>query len=294
MGGYMMNMTLALRGEPLDVQATRDGYAVAEAHGFTEVRAFHLFSVVTRAAFTGDGAAFVPAFTEKTDLVRRLGNPRLMERNLALFTPPYYLERGEHEHVAAVVSRAETLARVLPEDRWLQCHVQVYQACRDVLFEDVAAARKSLPKALAAAREGGLRMETLLRVYQSRFEREQGNLLAATAAAEAALTRALDPVRSNPWDEIVARRALATLQPGDEGTANLRRALALAELTGNVLQMGLVHLALAERESVGEISVAELAAADALFAEARATNLLSLTSSLLGALRRRASVRQSA
>ena len=294
MGGYMMNMTLALRGEPLDVQATRDGYAVAEAHGFTEVRAFHLFSVVTRAAFTGDGAAFVPAFTEKTDLVRRLGNPRLMERNLALFTPPYYLERGEHEHVAAVVSRAETLARVLPEDRWLQCHVQVYQACRDVLFEDVAAARKSLPKALAAAREGGLRMETLLRVYQSRFEREQGNLLAATAAAEAALTRALDPVLSNPWDEIVARRALATLQPGDEGTANLRRALALAELTGNVLQMGLVHLALAERESVGEISVAELAAADALFAEARATNLLSLTSSLLGALRRRASVRQSA
>ncbi len=294
MGGYMMNMNLALRGEPLDVQATRDGYAVAEAHGFTDVRAFHLFSVVTRAAFTGDGASFVPAFTEKTDLVRRLGNPRLMERNLAIFTPPYYLERGEHEHVAAVVARAETLAQVLPGDRWLQCHVQVYQACRDVLFEDAAAARQSLPKALAASREGGLRMETLLRVYQSRFEREQGNLLAAAEAAEAALTRALDPVLANPWDEIIARRALAALQPGAEGTAHLRRALALAELTGNVLQMGLVRLSLAEREPLSEAAVAELAAAEALFTEARATSLLSLTSSLRGALQRRAGVRQSA
>jgi hypothetical protein len=294
MGGYMMNMNLALRGEPLDAQATRDGYAVAEAHGFSDVRAFHLFSVVTRAAFTGDAAAFVPAFTEKTELVRRLGNPRLMERNLAIFTPPYYLERGEHEHVAAVVARAETLAGVLPGDRWLLCHAQVYQACRDVLFEDAAAARKSLPKALEAAREGGLRVETLLRVYQSRFEREQGNFLAASEAAEAALTRALDPVLANPWDEIVARRAVAALLPGEEGTVHLRRALALAELTGNVLQMGLVHLALAEREPANEAAVVELETAEALFTEARATSLLSLTSSVRGALQRRAGVRQSA
>ncbi|QSQ27941.1 protein kinase [Pyxidicoccus parkwayensis] len=294
MGGYMMNMNLALRGEPLDAQATRDGYAVAEAHGFTDVRAFHLFSVVTRAAFTGNATAFVPAFTEKTDLVRRLGNPRLMERNLAIFTPPYYLERGEHEHVAAVVARAETLAGVLTGDRWLQCHVQVYQACRDVLFEDAAAARQSLPRALEAAREGGLRMETLLRVYQSRFEREQGNLLSAAEAAEAALTRALDPVLANPWDEIIARRAVAALLPGEEGTVHLRRALALAELTGNVLQMGLVHLALAEREPVTEAAVVELETAEALFTEARATSLLAQASSVRGVLQRRASVRQSA
>lgn len=293
MGGYMMNMNLALRGEPLDAKATRDGYAVAEAHGFSDVRAYHLFSVVTRAAFTGDGAAFVPAFTEKTDLVRRLGNPRLMERNLAISTPPYYLERGEHEHLAAVVARGETLARVLPGDRWLQCHVQVYQACRDVLFEDAAAARESLPRALAAAREGGLRMETLLRVYESRFEREQGNMLSAGDAAEAALARATDPVLANPWDEILARRAMAALLPGEEGTAHLRRALALAELTGNVLQMGLVHLALAEREPLGE-SVAELMTAEALFTEARATGLLALTSSLRGALQRRMGVLRSA
>ncbi|WP_217442374.1 protein kinase [Myxococcus sp. CA033] len=294
MGGYMMNMNLALRGEPLDAQATRDGYAVAEAHGFTDVRAFHLFSVVTRAAFTGDGAAFVPAFTEKTDLVRRLGNPRLMERNLAIFTPPYYLERGEHEHVAAVVARAESLARVLPEDRWLQCHVQTYQACRDVLFEDAAAVRQSLPRALVSAREGGIRMETLLRVYQSRFEREQGNLEAAREAAQTALSRAVDPVLANPWDEVLARRAMAVLLPGEEGFTHLRRALALAELTGNVLQVGLVHLALAERAVSADAAVVELEAAEAAFTEVRASNLLAQATSLRGALQRSAESRQSA
>jgi hypothetical protein len=172
--------------------------------------------------------------------------------------------------------------------------VQVYQACRDVLFEDAASARTSLPRALEAAREGGLRMETLLRVYQSRFEREQGNLVAAAEAAEAALARALDPVLANPWDEIIARRAVAALLPGDEGTVHLRRALALAELTGNVLQLGLVHLALAEREPVNEAAVVELETAEALFNEARATSLLALTSSVRGALQRRATVRQSA
>ncbi|MCP3101168.1 protein kinase [Myxococcus sp. K15C18031901] len=294
MGGYMMNLNLALRGEPLDAQATRDGCAVAEEHGFTDVSAFHLFSEVTRAALTGDGASFVPAFTEKTDLVRRLGNPRLMERNLAIFTPPYYLERGEHEHVAAVVARAENLARVLPEDRWLQCHVQVYQACRDVLFEDTAAARESLPRALAAAREAGLRMETLLRVYQSRFEREQGHLDAAREAADAALARAVDPLLANPWDEILARRALAALLPGPEGLAHLERALALAEQTGNVLQVGLLHLARAERETSTDAVVAELMGAETAFTEARAPSLLAQASSLRGALERGADARRSA
>jgi len=294
MGGYMMNLNLALRGEPLDAQATRDGCAVAEEHGFTDVRAFHLFSEVARAAFTGDGAAFVPAFTEKTDLVRRLGNPRLMERNLAIFTPPYYLERGEHEHVAAVVARAETLARVLPEDRWLQCHVRVYQACRDILFEDTAAARESLPRALVAASEAGVRMGTLLLVYQSRFEREQGHLDVARAAAEAALARAVEPSLANPWDEILARRALAALLPGPEGRAHLERALVLARQTGNVLQVGLVHLALAEREGAGEAAVAELAEAEAAFTEARAPSLLAQATSLRGVLQRGVDARRSA
>ncbi|MBE4749725.1 protein kinase [Corallococcus sp. ZKHCc1 1396] len=286
MGGYLLNVNLALRGEALDEDVLRDGLAVAQAHGFTDVRAYHLFTQVTRAAFTGDGAAFAPALAQKTELIRRLGSPRLMERNLALFTPPYYLERGEHELVAAVVARGEALARVLPQDRWLQAHVQVYQACRDVLFEDAAAARESLPRALEAARQGGLRMETLVHVYQARFERDQGRLPAALAAAQTALARALDPVLANPWDEILARRALAPLVSKEEGDAHLRHALILAEATGNVLQMGLVYLQHAERHGTHEEVMLELEIAERAFGNAKATHLQSLASSLRGPLSR--------
>ncbi|MBZ4370158.1 serine/threonine-protein kinase PknK [Corallococcus sp. AS-1-6] len=296
MGGYLLNVNLALRGEPLDEELLRDGLHLAEGQGFTDVRAYHLFAQVARAAFTGDGAAFASALAQKTELVRRLGSPRLMERNLALFTPPYYLERGEHELVAAVVSRGEALSRVLPEDRWLRAHVLVYQACRDVLFEDAAAARESLPRALEAARMGGLRMETLVHVYQSRFERDQGRLAAALVAAEAALARALDPRFANPWDEILARRALAPLVSRAEGDAHLRHARLLAEATGNVLQMGLVYMQHAERHGTPEEAMRELEIAERAFATARATHLQQLAQSLRGPLSRQleGDVKQSA
>ncbi|KFE62974.1 hypothetical protein DB31_3033 [Hyalangium minutum] len=246
MGCYFLNMLRGLRGEPLDADATRDGFEVAETFGFTDIRIYHLFTQIVRASFTGDAVALIPVLIEKQELIRRLGNPRLPERNLAIYTPPYYLERGELEQVEAVLARGQTLAEVLPGDLWLQRYVQVYQACRDVLANDVAAARESLPRALEVARTDEFRMETLVRVYQSRFERSQGNEAVAREAAEAALTRALDPVLENPFDEILARRALAPLVPVDEGLAHLAQALARAEETRNVLQVGLVHFALAE------------------------------------------------
>lgn len=246
MGCYFLNMLRGLRGEPLDADATRDGLEVAETFGFTDIRIYHLFTQIVRASFTGDAVALIPVLIEKQELIRRLGNPRLPERNLAIYTPPYYLERGELEQVEAVLARGRTLAEVLPGDLWLQRYVQVYQACRDVLANDVAAARESLPRALAVAHTDEFRMETLVRVYQSRFERSQGNEAAAREAAEAALARALDPVLENPFDEILARRALAPLVPVDEGLAYLAQALVRAEETRNVLQVGLVHFALAE------------------------------------------------
>jgi eukaryotic-like serine/threonine-protein kinase len=246
MGCYFLNMLRALRGEPLDADATRDGLEVAETFGFTDIRVYHLFTQIVRASFTGDAVALLPVLIEKQELIRRLGNPRLPERNLAIYTPPYYLERGELEQLEAVLARGQTLAEVLSGDLWLQRYVQVYKACRDVLAHDVAAARESLPRALQAARSGEFRMETLVLVYQSRFERTQGREAAAREAAEAALARALEPVLENPFDEILARRALAPLVPVDEGLAHLARALALAEESRNVLQVGLVHFTLAE------------------------------------------------
>ncbi|HEX8819474.1 MAG TPA: protein kinase, partial [Archangium sp.] len=288
MGCYFLNMNLGLRGEPLDPEATRDGFAVADTYGYAPIRIYHLFSQIVRASFIGDASAFVPPFTEKQELLRRLGHPRLPERNLAIYTPPYYLERGEHELVAAVVAKGEQLTQVLPGDRWLKLYVLVYSACRDVLFEDAAAARQSLPRALEAAGAGNFRMETLVRVYQSRFELAQGRPEAAREAAEAALGRATDPLLANPFDEILSRRALAPLVPEDERDAHLARALSLAEVTGNVLQVGLVNLALAERwlGRAPARAVEAIEAAERAFTAAKASTLLPRVAAIRGELRR--------
>jgi hypothetical protein len=258
---------------------------VADTYGFTDIRIYHLQSQIVRASFIGDATAFVPPFSEKQELIRLLGHPRLPERNLAIYTPPYYLERGEHELVAAVVAKGEQLSKVLPGDRWLKLYVLVYSACRDVLFEDAAAARESLPRALEAARAGDFRMETLVRVYESRFELAQGRPDAAQEAAEAALRRSVEPVFANPFDEILSRRALAPLVPGEEGEAHLARALELAEATGNVLQVGLVNLALAERwlEDAPERADAALDAAEGAFLTVRAGVMLPRVDSLRAA-----------
>jgi hypothetical protein len=117
MGAYFMNMNLALMGLPLDERATEQGFEVAERLGFTDLRVYHLFSQIVRASFIGDGSAFQSPFTEMNDLMRKLGHPRLPERNLAIYTPPYYLERGDLELARAVVERGERLVTLLPGDR---------------------------------------------------------------------------------------------------------------------------------------------------------------------------------
>jgi hypothetical protein len=130
-------------------------------------------------------------------------------------------------------------------------------------------------------------METLVRVYQARFELAQGRPEAAREAAEAALRRAVDPVLANPFDEILSRRALAPLVPVDEGEAHLARALSLAEVTGNVLQVGWVNLALAERwlERAPTQAAEALEAAERAFTSAKAGALLPRVAALRSVLR---------
>jgi hypothetical protein len=77
-------------------------------------------------------------------------------------------------------------------------------------------------------------METLVLVYQARFERARGNLAAARAAAEAALCRATEPLRANPFDEILARRALAELEAGAAAIVELSLAWRWAARARNV------------------------------------------------------------
>ncbi|SET34276.1 serine/threonine-protein kinase PknK [Stigmatella erecta] len=285
MGCYFLNMVRALRGEPLDAEATRDGFEVAEAYGFSDIRMNHLFTQLVRACFTGDAVALAPVSAEKAELIRKLGNPRLPERNLAIYLPPFHLERGEPAQVDAVLARGQAVARALPEDRVLQRSLQVFTACRDMLAGEVGAARESLARALAAACEKPCRMETLVRVYQARFERAEGREAAAREAAEAALARALAPLTENPFDEVLARRALAPLVPFEEGLGHLKRALAVAEESRNLLQTGLVNLALAELwrgRSPLEAGQA-LASAERAFRAANAPGLLALAAERRGA-----------
>jgi eukaryotic-like serine/threonine-protein kinase len=272
MGAYFMNMVLALMGRALDEQATADGLEVADKNGFTDLRIYHLFSKIVRASFTGDGAAYAPDFAEMTDLIRRLGNPRLPDRNLAIYTPPYYLERQEIELATAAVQKGEHMAKLLPGDRWLQMYVAVYRACLSVLTQkpDAAAA---LEFALETTRAGDLRMETFVLVYRSRFEHERREVAKARKTAEEALYRATTPVMANPFDEILARRALADTLDDDEKVEQLERALLLAEESGNVLQKGIVHFSLARARRHGELrpELSHLDCAEASFLAARAT-----------------------
>ena len=107
----------------------------------------------------------------------------------------------------------------------------------------------------------------------------RGDAAAARAAAEAALARAIDPVGANPFDEILARRALADVEPAAAAIAELSRAATVATRTGNVLQDGIVQLALAERIAATDPGRAEshLAAAAARFTAARADRWLRRT-----------------
>jgi eukaryotic-like serine/threonine-protein kinase len=282
MGAYFMNMNLALSGRPLNERATAKGFEVAERLGFTDLRVYHLFSQIVRASFIGDGSTFQGPFAEMNELMRKLGNPRLPERNLTIYTPPYYLERGELELLRAVIQKGERMVKLLPGDRWLKLYVLVYRVCLQVATVEQGSTPppeldSELEEALAATRASDFRMETLVWVYKARLELAVGRRDAAKESAACALARAIEPLRANPFDEILTRRVLAELAGSSaERKAELASALGLAEMTGNVLQVGIVRLAMAERgggtdESANAGSTREhLEAAQAAFATARA------------------------
>jgi hypothetical protein len=317
MGAYFMNLNLAVMGLPIDERATWHGLEIAERLGFTDLRSYHALSQLVRASFTGDGAAFTARFAELTELMRKLGDPRLSGRDLAIYTPLYYLERGELELARAAVQRGERLVMLVPGDHWLASYVEVYRACllvagggstagpgastaasatgfaasamgsqasmsgsavTEAAIEAAieAATAAAITRALSAVRTPDFRMATLVLVYQSRFELGRGDVAAASAAAEAALARATDPLRVNPFDEILARRALADVRPGAPGLVELSRALALAVRTRNVLQEGIVRFALADRtwDSDRPQASQQLDLAEQQFAAARADRWL--------------------
>src|SRR5262249_11450650 len=153
---------------------------IAERLGYTDLRIYHLFSQIVRASFIGDSSAFMPPFAEMTELMRKLGNPRLPDRNLVIYTPPYYLERGELELARAVIERGEHLVKLMPGDRWLKLYVEAYRACLHVATgatgeHDAMVAEAAIAEALATARASDFRMETMVLIHQARFECARGD-----------------------------------------------------------------------------------------------------------------------
>ncbi|WP_394834601.1 protein kinase [Pendulispora rubella] len=249
-GTYFLNINLAAMGKELDPCASEDGMSIATEFGFVELRIYHLLARLARGAFTGNARQFVPHYAEMNDWMRRLGNPSLPERNLVLSTPPYYLERGEVELASAMVRRGTHLSEnVMPGDIWLQLYVSVYRGGLLVLCKKYDAAHEMLTKAIAAAHARDFRMETFAWVYLSRLNAMRGHGDAAREAAEQAFARATDPLRANPFDEILARRALAATLPRAAGERELEQAREVAYESGNVLQLGISLLTLAERRA---------------------------------------------
>ncbi|WP_394828651.1 serine/threonine protein kinase [Pendulispora albinea] len=250
MGSYFLNMNLALMGKEMEPRATDDGMSIAAELGFIELRIYHVFSKLVRASFIGDQSSFAPHYSEMNDWMRRLGSPSLPERNLAIYTPPYYLERGEIDLATAIVQRGIHISEnVLPGDAWLKLYVAVYRGCLLVLRREYDLAHTALTHAIREAHARDFRMETYALVYLSRLERLRGDLAAAREAAELALARATAPLHANPFDEILARRAIADLVHGSAGDRELEIAREVAEGSGNVLQHGITLLTLAERRA---------------------------------------------
>ncbi|WP_394831527.1 protein kinase [Pendulispora rubella] len=282
-GSYFLNLNLGLMGRALDPRSTSDGMEIATDFGIPEIRIYHLFSLVVRASFIGDASQFEPYHAEMNDWMRRVGSPPLPERNLAIYTPVYYLERRETELAAAIVQRgAQISENVMPGDEWLKLYVAVYRGCLLVLRKEYDAAREALSKAITAAHARDFRMETLAWIYMSRLERMQDHSDAAREAAERALARATGPERANPFDEILARRALAAVLPGAAGDRELEAARDLADASDNVLQHGIALLSLAERRASGHRAgaCALLALAQKHFTAAGATVWLGKASRL--------------
>ncbi|HEU4403783.1 MAG TPA: AAA family ATPase [Polyangiaceae bacterium] len=266
---YVYNVMLGQRGEPLDAEARAAGAEVGANYALPDIALYHALTELGRAAFTGDGPAFRRRSAEIAERAFRLGNPRLPARNAIVFCAPYYFERGELEAAEELAAAAARMATRLPADRWLALYVLLYRAGVDMLRGDAEA---SLSRAKEAARAAGFRPLTLLLAYESRYRLARGDRAAALACAEAALARATDPELSNPFDEIVARRALAAALGGPAAHAQLEPAARLAAATENTLQDGLVHFELASLWAASDRAraLASLARAEARFGAAGA------------------------
>ncbi|MBI1947881.1 MAG: protein kinase [Deltaproteobacteria bacterium] len=276
LSGYLQNLYLAMSGRAIDTALTEEGLAIAEAGAFGDLRLHHLNARLTYGCFSGDAHLFDGLRAETQDLVRKLGNPRLIDKNLSIFVPVYHLERKEPEHATAVAEKLVKLIEVLPTDAWLKQYAHVYSVCAAALQGDLDGAAARLPAVVEAAAAANFRHQVLGYATWAHVAARRNDPTNARAAAERAFARATDAQHGSPFDEIIARRAWAAADPA-RAEHELERALALAVEFRLRLQEGICRMALAEvalhrqgRAAAGD----QLQLAEARFSEVNATTWL--------------------
>ena len=242
---YVINMYRATGGTPLLEPLTQDGLDIAEKLAFMDLRLHHLNTRLARSCFAGVAETFNALRTETSDLIRRMGEPRLLTKNFSVFIPIYFLERRELVHASAAAERLTSFIPLMPTDRWLPHYAQTAEALARAQAEPSADSIAALEKAVNDGDQAQFRLQGYARAGLARAHVALGNKERAVTLAEAALSRAMDPETANLFDEVVARRALALALP-QASAEHLHKAIERAAENGLHIQEGAARLELAE------------------------------------------------
>ncbi|MBK7861041.1 MAG: protein kinase [Archangiaceae bacterium] len=219
------------------------GLELASRHGFGDWRFFMPLTRNAAAAVTGIPERMQDTYGPVADIIKKLGNPPLMEARLSLFLPVFYLQRAEVALAEAAIAKVERLATAF-KDAWMRRYGLVYRAQLAVL-QDLARAQPAIDAAWAAVKEvPSFQRTAQLMVAQARAQ-ALTDREAAKKTAEEAVTRATTGPTASPWDECQTRRALAEVQLGAVAVEAAQAAVDAARKHQLPLQEGLSLFALA-------------------------------------------------
>lgn len=240
---YMRSFGEALAGTTAWELPSQKALALAERFDLPQEKGFAQLPALVRACLCGDPAAFAGAYAAVEEITRRLGFPHVLNSRLRLWTPIFYLERGDGELARATTARLEGMAKAT-RDSWIATYAAIYQGSAAVADGDLVKADVLLQAACDGARGKKLGRLTAALCARAELLVAQRRADDARPLVDEAMSRATSPDTGSPYDEAVARRLLAHLQPA-QAEEHLRRALALSEEMKNPIQEGLACLELA-------------------------------------------------
>jgi tetratricopeptide (TPR) repeat protein len=213
--------------------------------GFMDLQMHHINTRVERACLIGDADTFHAAYAKAEDLIRRQGNPLLLESRVALRVPTFYFERGELDLARAAMQRLSKCSSRLPMDKWLKLYTDVQEACVRVMAGEGVKALDAITAAAQASEQAEFKQLPLALIWRSRLLRSLNRRDEARAATEHALRYSQSDSHGTPFYEILGLRELAALDP-EKAHGALERAADVCQRTENTVQTGAVALARAQ------------------------------------------------